>query len=142
MAVGFFSNLDVSGLIATYGAFLIMGGAWGAATTGAMHALYVGGAGGAAVLFCSFLASFSSDKRCVAFGVHIDLLLASVFSIVFAVQTYRSYQPSKMDRFPLFVIFTLGSLCHVVALVAKKPKREKGANGVGARPVSAAAKAK
>jgi hypothetical protein len=107
-----------------------------------MHALYVGGAGGAAVLFCSFLASFSSNKRCVAFGVHIDLLLATVFSIVFAVQTYRAYVPSKMDRFPLFVIFTLGSVCHVVALVAKKPKREKGANGLSPQPAGAEGKTK
>lgn len=126
MAVkGFFENLDVSGLIVSYGVFLLIGGCWGAATTGAMHSLYGGSLFGCIVLFCAFLASFTSDNKCVAAGVHIDLLIASVLSVVFAIQTYKSYLPSKMDRFPLFVIFTLGSVCHVAAMVAKKPRKDR-----------------
>ncbi|KAG8457433.1 hypothetical protein KFE25_011288 [Diacronema lutheri] len=127
MRAGFFENLDISGLIVSYSVFLFVGGAWGAATTGAMHALYGGIACGSVVLFCAFLASFTSDRKCVAAGVHIDLLIASLLSIVFAIQTYRSYMPAKMDRFPLFVIFTLGSVCHVAALIAKKPRGKQKA---------------
>jgi hypothetical protein len=63
----------------------------------------------------------------VAAGVHIDLLLAGLFSLVFARQTWACYAPAKMDRFPLFVILTLGSVCHVAAMLAKKPR--KGAKG-------------
>lgn len=123
---GLFESLDVSGLIATYGLFLIIGGCWGALTTGAMHSLYGGVGGGALVFFCSFLASFSSDRKCVAAGVHLDLLLAALFAAVFAMQTYKAYGvPEKADRFPLFVILVLGSVSHLFAMIKLKPRKEK-----------------
>ncbi|KAJ1635331.1 hypothetical protein T492DRAFT_966530 [Pavlovales sp. CCMP2436] len=124
MAVGFFANLSISGLILSYALFLLIGGVWAAATTGAIHTFYGGLVSGTVVLFCAFLASWEDDKKCVAAGVHIDLMLAACFTLVFARLTYKSSEPVlKMDRFPLFVIFTLGSACHVVAMLLKKPRK-------------------
>lgn len=120
---GFYAGMDQSGIIMTYGVFLLVAGVWGAVTTGALHSLYGGTFFGCAVLFCAFLASFTSDNKCVAAGVHIDLAIAAVLSLVFAAQAYKSYVPSRMDRFPLFLILTLGSLSHVGAMFAKKPRR-------------------
>mmetsp|Transcript_5190 Transcript_5190/g.15419 ORF Transcript_5190/g.15419 Transcript_5190/m.15419 type:complete len:98 (+) Transcript_5190:1-294(+) len=93
--------------------------------TGAMHALYGGLAGGALIFFCYFLTSFTSDRKCVAAGVHLDLLLAAVFTVVFGLQSYKAYGvPAKMDRFPLFVILGLGSICHIGAMMLKKPRKD------------------
>lgn len=121
---GFFESLDISGLIASQGLFLILGGAWGAITTGALHSLFMGCVCGLPVLACAFMASFSSDRKMVLSAYRMDIFLTSVVCAVFCWQTAKAYgDSSKADRFPLFVILVVGSLCHVVAMLRMKPKR-------------------
>ena len=117
----------VAAVLATHGLFLGGCGAFGAAMSAwtAMHSLYMG-AGGGAALVVSGLLSIGGTKKLYMIGVHVGLLLQLLFTGVFALQAYKSYGvPEKADRFLLFVVMGTGSAVALVMMRLLKPKPKK-----------------
>eukprot|EP00933_Yihiella_yeosuensis_P068994 TRINITY_DN7506_c8_g1_i1.p1 TRINITY_DN7506_c8_g1~~TRINITY_DN7506_c8_g1_i1.p1 ORF type:complete len:125 (-),score=42.07 TRINITY_DN7506_c8_g1_i1:56-430(-) len=120
---------DFGALLAMYGTFLAVCGTAGAALHGwekkAMHSMYAGLGGFAAMLFCSILSAMES-KVPVAIGVHVALILILVFVAVFGIQAYRSFgDDSKFDRLVLFIIMGAGSVVALAKAISMKPKSKK-----------------
>ena len=91
----------------------------------AMHSLYMG-AGGGAALAVSGLMSVGGTRKLYMIGVHVGLLLQVIFTGVFGLQAYRSFGvPAKADRFPLFVVMGVGSAVALGLMRALKPKAKK-----------------
>ena len=83
----------VAGVLAGHGLFLAGCGIYGAKASGwsAMHSMYAG-LGGCAVLTVSSLLSVGGTKKLYMIGVHVGLLAQLLFTVVFGVQSYKSYE--------------------------------------------------
>ena len=130
----------VACVLAGHGLFLLGCGWYGANISGwtAMHSLYAGAGGGAALGVCSLLTVGGTRKlymigvhvgllgKLYMIGVHVGLLLQLAFSAVFGLQAWRSYGvPAKADRFPLFVVMCGGSVLALGLMRACKPKAKE-----------------
>mmetsp|Transcript_13445 Transcript_13445/g.43181 ORF Transcript_13445/g.43181 Transcript_13445/m.43181 type:complete len:129 (+) Transcript_13445:91-477(+) len=114
----------VACVLAGHGLFLLGCGWYGAKISGwtAMHSLYAGAGGGAALGVCGLL-TVGGTRKLYMIGVHVGLLLQLAFSAVFGLQAWRSYGvPAKADRFPLFVVMCGGSVLALGLMRAFKPK--------------------
>mmetsp|Transcript_26993 Transcript_26993/g.40854 ORF Transcript_26993/g.40854 Transcript_26993/m.40854 type:complete len:140 (-) Transcript_26993:185-604(-) len=90
-----------------------------------MHSAYAG-VGCAITLIACALATISGSYKLYMIGVHLALLLQTLFVLVFGMQTYKSStDPVKTDRLPLFVVMLIGSIVGLASMVALKPKKKK-----------------
>ena len=71
------------------------------------------------------LMSVSGHYKVYMIGVHVALLLLLLFTLVFAIQAFRSYGvPEKEDRLPLFTAMFTGTFVAILALRVLKPKKK------------------
>ncbi|KAL1523104.1 hypothetical protein AB1Y20_018061 [Prymnesium parvum] len=125
------SAAPVASALVAHGVFLAGCGCYGAAAAGwtpkVMHSAYAGLGSCAALSLCALLSAGGTRWRYMV-GVHVGLLLQTLLTGVFAVQSFRSFGvPEKQDRFPLFVVMTLGSAGALAAMFLLKPKKKKAA---------------